>query len=131
MLMEVDGLKNEPTVLVVDDDPEIVDLLEAALQGRGYKVLVAINGGALGVAQEGQPDVILLDILMPGMDGIEVSRRLRANPATAKIPIVVMSAHDRLRSASTSMAVDDRLSKPFELNDLYATVARWVQPAHA
>jgi CheY-like chemotaxis protein len=115
------------TVLVVDDDLEIVDFLEAALQGRGYKVLVAVDGGALDAAQAGQPDLILLDLMMPGMDGIEVSRRLRADPTTAKIPIVVMSANERLRNPSMILAVDGRLPKPFELDDLYATVARWVQ----
>jgi CheY-like chemotaxis protein len=118
-----------PTVLVVDDDPDILDFLEAALQDRGYKVLVAINGGALALAQEGRPDLILLDIMMPGMDGVEVSRRLRADPSTATIPIVVMSAQDRLRSYSTGMSADDRLAKPFELDDLYSMVARWVLPA--
>jgi CheY-like chemotaxis protein len=114
------------TVLVVDDDSDIVNFLEAALQGRGYKVLIAVDGGALDVAQEGQPDVILLDLLMPGMDGVEVSRRLREDPATASIPIVLMSANERIRVPLTALDVDDRLPKPFELDDLYATVARWV-----
>jgi CheY-like chemotaxis protein len=115
------------TVLVVDDDPEIVDFLDAALQGRGYKVLMAIDGGALDVAQTAQPDLILLDLMMPGMDGFEVSRRLRDDPATASIPIVVMSASERIRNPSMILAVDGRLPKPFELDELYATVARWVQ----
>jgi two-component system, OmpR family, alkaline phosphatase synthesis response regulator PhoP len=115
------------TVLVVDDDPEILDFLEVALQERGYKVLVAIDGDALDAAQESQPDLILLDLMMPGMDGIEVSRRLREDPATASIPIVVMSANERLRNPSIALPVDGRLPKPFELDDLYATVAHWVQ----
>jgi CheY-like chemotaxis protein len=118
---------SSPTVLVVDDDPEIVDFLEAALAGRGYNVLVAINGGALDIAQTGQPDLILLDLLMPGMDGVEITRRLREEPSTARIPIVVMSAHERLHFAASAMPVDDRLPKPFELDELYDTVARWVQ----
>jgi CheY-like chemotaxis protein len=115
------------TVLVVDDDPEIIDFLQAALEVRGYRVLSAIDGCALNVAQTDPPDLILLDLLMPGMDGIEVSQRLRAHPSTASIPIVVMSAHERLLSSAPSVAADDRLPKPFELDDLYATVARWVQ----
>jgi CheY-like chemotaxis protein len=88
---------------------------------------MAIDGGALDVAQTAQPDLILLDLMMPGMDGFEVSRRLRDDPATASIPIVVMSASERIRNPSMILAVDGRLPKPFELDELYATVARWVQ----
>ena len=113
------------TVLVVDDDPSIIELVEIALEDQGYVVLSAVNGAALQIARDRQPDVILLDILMPGMDGVEVSKRLRADPATARIPIVAMSAQDRLQLASAQMVVDDRLSKPFEIAGLYTTVARW------
>jgi two-component system, sensor histidine kinase and response regulator len=113
------------TVLVVDDDEAIIEVIRAALEYEGYGVLSAVNGAALQVAHDRQPDLILLDIMMPNMDGVEVSRRLRADPATASIPIVVMSAHSRMRAIGDTMAVDDRLPKPFELGDLYATVARW------
>ncbi len=117
------------TVLVVDDDRAIVELVEIALEDQGYVVLSAVNGAALQIARDQQPDVILLDILMPGMDGVEVCQRLRADPATASIPIVAMSAQDRLHASSSQMAVDDRLSKPFEIAGLYTTVARWTQGA--
>lgn len=71
------------------------------------------------------PDVTLLDINMPGMDGVDVSRRLRADPATAHIPIIVLSAQDRLHGGTAAlMPVDDRLSKLFEVTRWYATVAR-------
>lgn len=113
------------TVLVVDDDPAIIELVEMALEDQGYVVLSAVNGAALQIARDRQPDVILLDILMPGMDGVEVSQRLRADPATAGIPIIAMSAQDRLRANSSLMPVNDRLPKPFELTGLYTTVARW------
>jgi two-component system sensor histidine kinase/response regulator len=116
---------SKATVLVVDDDAAIIDVIRAALEDEGYGVLAAVNGAALQIAHDRRPDLILLDIMMPDMDGVEVSRRLRANPATASIPIVVMSAHSRMRAIGDTMAVDDRLPKPFELGDLYATVARW------
>jgi len=115
------------TVLVVDDDPAIIELVETALEDQGYVVLSAVNGAALQVARDRQPDVILLDILMPGMDGVEVSQRLRADPATASIPIIAMSVQDRLHATFSLMPVDDRLAKPFELTGLYTTVARWAQ----
>ncbi len=113
------------TVLVVDDDPSIVELVVIALEDEGYAVISAVNGAALQIARDRQPDVILLDIMMPGMDGIEVSRRLRADPATANIPIVAMSAMERLHAAAPLMVANDRLPKPFEIAGLYKTVARW------
>src|SRR5579871_3721426 len=76
------------TVLVVDDDPATVSFLEAALSVEGYEVLAALDEAALRVAHEQQPNVILLDLMMPGMDGVEVSQRLRADPVTAHIPII-------------------------------------------
>jgi adenylate cyclase len=115
-----------PRILIVDDNDANRDILQTRLSEHGYELLQAADGEeALAIAKECQPDLILLDIMMPNMDGVEVSRRLRADPATASIPIVVMSAHSRMRAIGDTMAADDRLPKPFELGDLYATVARW------
>lgn len=117
------------TVLVVDDDAAISDFLQAALEFEGYEVLTAVDGVALRLAADEHPAVILLDIQMPVMDGVEVSRRLRADPRTAGIPIIAMSAGERLLHAVSSMQVDDRLAKPFSLAMLYETVARWAASA--
>ncbi len=114
------------TVLVVDDDPSIVEFLIEALEDEEYRVVTSVDGESLQVAHDVRPDVILLDIMMPVMDGVEVSRRLRQDPATARIPIVVMSARERLRETTRVMDVDGRLPKPFDLDFLYATVERWV-----
>lgn len=116
------------TVLVVDDDPTTVEFLTMALEGQGYGVLSEVGDEAIELAREARPDVILLDLMMPRMDGFEVCRRLRGNPATAEIPIILMSAHDRLNSVSDAMAVNDSLPKPFHFGDLFAAVERW---AHA
>ena len=78
-------------VLVVDDDQAFVELLACALQDAGYEVVTASDGAALHVARERQPNVILLDLVMPVIDGVEVSRRLGADPTTAHIPIIAMS----------------------------------------
>lgn len=112
-------------VLIVDDDPGIVHFLREALEDAGYQVLSAVDGEALQLARDARPDVILLDLMMPQMDGLEVSRRLRADPETALIPIIAMSAQDRLRAAGDLLPVDDRLPKPFELDHLYTTVMQW------
>ncbi len=115
------------TILVIDDDPGIVDLVCAALEDVGYGVLAAVGQEALRVARERRPDLVLLDMNMPGLDGAALSRRLRDDPVTAAIPIVVMSAQVGLRAAAALLPGNDWLAKPFELPDLYATVARWAR----
>jgi two-component system cell cycle response regulator len=117
------------TVLVVDDDEDIVAFIVDALTGEGYRVLSAVDGASLQIARDLHPDVILLDIMMPGMDGVEVSHRLRADPQTSGIPIIAMSAGDRLQTTGALMPVDDRLPKPFRLTRLYELVACWAGPA--
>jgi len=116
------------TVLVVDDDPDIIDFLETALEDAGYLVLASVGAESLGVAHELHLDVILLDINM-GMTGVEVSQRLRDNPVIANIPIIVMSAQDRLQATGPLMPVNDRLSKPLDLVRLYDVVAHWTPAA--
>jgi CheY-like chemotaxis protein len=118
---------SQTTVLVVDDDPSIRVVVRLALQRQGYAVVTAVGGAAVPLAAERQPNVILLDIQMPGMDGREVSCRVRADPATAHIPIILMSTRQDLRARSARLPVDDQLPKPFALDELYALVDRWLR----
>jgi CheY-like chemotaxis protein len=111
-------------ILVVDDDPDIVEVLRCLLHDAGYEVATAHDGAALPLVRERQPRVILLDILMPRMDGVEISRRLRADPATAHIPIIALSATPQWLPA---LPVNDRLTKPFRLGHLLAKVRYWVR----
>jgi CheY-like chemotaxis protein len=111
-------------ILVVDDDPDIVEVLRCTLHDAGYEVATADDGAALSLAHQRQPNVILLDILMPSMDGVEVSRRLRADPTTAHIPIIAMSATPQWLPA---LPVNDRLTKTFKLAHLLAKVAYWMR----
>jgi two-component system cell cycle response regulator len=104
-------------VLVVDDVEANVRLLEAKLQFEYYTVMTAFSGEeALGVARERNPDVILLDVMMPGLDGYETCRRLKAHPDTAHIPVIMVTAlderADRLRGLE--VGADDFLSKPID-----------------
>ncbi len=119
------------TILVVDDDPSIVRFLQDALEEEGYDVATPLPVETVDVARAMQPCVILLDLMMPLMDGAEVYRRLRLDPQTATIPVVIMSAQvHRL----ATVEADDTLSKPFDLQDLYAVVERWAakrQATHA
>ena len=111
-------------ILVVDDDPDIVELLCGVVHDAGYEVAIADGDAALSLAQERQPHLILLDMLMPGIDGVEVSQHVQANPATAHIPIIALSATPQWLPA---LPVNDCLTKPFKLGHLLAKVRYWVR----
>jgi CheY-like chemotaxis protein len=111
-------------VLVVDDVARNIRLLEAVLVGAGHTVVAAGSGNeALHSVSAELPDIVLLDIRMPGMDGYEVCRRLRADPATAFLPIVmVTSAEGEERRAALDAGADDFVIKPFDNQELLARV---------
>ena len=120
----------KPLILVVDDDEMHSDLIRAILEAHGYRVTTVRAGETVAEARREQPDLILVDMLMAYMGGGDVCTLLRAEPATARIPIVAMSASARLQ-ADGSLPVDDRLRKPFHMADLLAVVARWADPVAA
>jgi CheY-like chemotaxis protein/class 3 adenylate cyclase len=118
-------VKPPPRILVVDDTPANVRLLEAVLAPRGYEVVVAATGPeALESVAKDPPDLVLLDILMPGMDGYEVCRRLRADPATAHLPVIMITASEsREKVRGLEAGADDFVAKPFDRAELLARVA--------
>ena len=96
--------ENEPIILVVDDTEDNLDLLEFALKRKPVRMIRASSGQeCLVLAEEKRPDIILLDIQMPEMDGFETIKRLRANPGTAKIPVIFLTAQ---RKDADSIATD-------------------------
>ncbi|QKV57324.1 MAG: response regulator transcription factor [Dechloromonas sp.] len=118
-------------VLIVDDVPENLSLLHDALDETGYTVLVATNGeSALQRARQSLPDVILLDALMPGMDGFEVARRLKADFATQHIPIVFMTGLTETEHVVAAFAAGaDYVTKPIRPPEVLARIAAHMQNA--
>ena len=116
----------KPLILIVDDEPFNVDYLEQELEEADHDTSVAVNGQeALAEVQRHAPDLILLDIMMPVMDGFEVLSRLKADPATRDIPVIVISAQNDLRSVvrGIQLGAEDYLPKPFEPTLLHARVS--------
>ncbi|HEY0627092.1 MAG TPA: response regulator [Allosphingosinicella sp.] len=117
-------------VLVCDDDPLLVDLLEYRLRGRGYDVVVARDGGeALARVAEGTPDAVVLDAMMPVVDGYEVLRRLREEPATATIPVIMLTARKQERDivGALELGASDYIVKPFIPEELVARLSRLME----
>ncbi len=113
------------TLLIVDDEPHVCKLLQILLQNQGYQTLTASSGeeALLMVAQQ-PPDLILLDIMMPGMDGFEVAHQLKTNKATSNIPIIMLSAlgEHSARISGLEAGAEDFLSKPVESAELWLKV---------
>lgn len=111
------------TILIVDDEPAGRHTLESILEGQGYILEMAGNGlEALSKASQLLPDVILLDVMMPGMDGFEVCRRIRSDPALAEIPIIMLTALDDKQSLLDGLesGADDYITKPYDRFELRA-----------
>src|SRR5215212_9474989 len=113
-----------PRVLVVDDTPQNIRLLDAVLSPRGYTVIPATSGlEALKIVADSPPDLILLDIQMPVMDGYEVCRRLRDDPASRALPVVMITAAgDQEKLKALEAGADEFISKPFNQAELLARV---------
>ncbi|HEU5424582.1 MAG TPA: response regulator, partial [Nitrolancea sp.] len=108
-------------VLIVDDEAEIRDVLSLLLAGEDIEVLAAEDGWeGLRLARDEQPDLILMDIHMPVLDGVTATALLKRDPRTAHIPVIAMSAGRNLRRQSSGLSADGLLAKPFDLDELLA-----------
>jgi len=113
------------TILVIDDEPDLVELVEFNLKKDGYEVIGARNGqSGLEIAQKHLPDLIVLDLMMPGIDGLEVCRQLRADNRTKQIPMIMLTAKsaEADRVVGLELGADDYVTKPFSPRELVARV---------
>ena len=126
---------SQPSVLVVEDEPAQREVLAYNLEAEGFRVAMAESGDeALVLFEEAAPDIVVLDWMLPGVSGIEICRRLKMNPASRNVPIIMLSARseevDRVRGLETG--ADDYVVKPYSLVELMARVRtqlRRVRPA--
>lgn len=110
------------TLLVIDDDPELVELLRKRLEGAGYRILVALDGETgLHMLRSERPDLVILDIMMPGMDGWEVCKRIRQ---ISTVPILMLTAKVMTTDVihGLELGADDYVTKPFEVDVLMARI---------
>lgn len=117
-------------ILIADDEPNIVLSLEFVLQEAGHEVRVARDGEeALQAMEQAVPDLVLLDVMMPRLNGFELCQRIRANPAWRRVRIVMLSAKGRDVEVMKGLALgaDAYVTKPFALNELLAEVTRQLQ----
>jgi two-component system OmpR family response regulator len=121
----------EARLLVVDDEPNIVELLSASLRFAGFEVVTASNGQqALTMIASYQPDLVVLDVMMPGIDGFEVVRRMRESQQ--RIPVLFLTAKDATDAKITGLTLgaDDYITKPFSLEEAIARIRAVLRRAH-
>ena len=114
-------------LLLVDDVPEVIDLLSVFLRSKGYAVTKASGGEqALALIKKDPPDLVLLDVMMPGMNGYEVCRALRQSPATAELPVILLTSKSQPSDKFWGMEVgaNHYVTKPFELQALAELIHR-------
>lgn len=126
------SLTKNDCILVVDDSPDNVLLVQTILEEEGYEIITADNGiNALKIVEQARPDLVLLDVMMPGMDGYEVTKRIRENKKIPFIPILLITAYDQSSLVrGLDIGADDFIRKPVELDELLARVRSLLRLKH-
>ena len=122
------------TILIIDDEPELIKLLDYNLTKAGYLAVSARDGaGGLDMAKKHRPDLIILDVMMPGMDGWEVCKKLRQDSATAATPLLMLTAkaEETDRVLGLELGADDYVTKPFGVREILARVKALLRRAQA
>jgi DNA-binding response OmpR family regulator len=109
---------------IADDDEAIVDATSMMLEMAGYEVRHTVNGNSVHLDVMNKPDLVLLDIWMSGVDGRDICRRLKGDPATLDIPVLMISAGRDIMKSALESGANDFLAKPFDMDELLAKVAK-------
>ena len=120
---------NKPVVLIVDDEPDVVTMWQRSLLTEGFEVICAYDGiSAVDMAEVDKPDLVLLDIMMPMMNGYDVCRQIKANPATEHIPVLCVTSaqNDEVRANAQAAGAQGLLIKPFATRELVAQINRFL-----
>lgn len=123
------GALNPPLILVVEDDPDILKLMETALGGEGYRVMTAEDGAeALTAARRERPDLIVLDLMLPRMNALEFRAAQRRDATLAGIPIVCLSGLSYAQTVAMELGTEDCLPKPIDVDRLIAVIQKHFPP---
>lgn len=121
-------LMNTPSILIAEDHPDSRDALCALLEAMGYQVHVAADGReAVERAIDVRPDLILMDMMMPNMDGLEATRVLRATPGFGSTPIIALTAMEGARDRALNAGCSDYISKPVDVASFFRRVDEWLE----
>lgn len=114
-------------ILLVDDDSDILEVVKLILEGSGYQVMTSNDGNIIGIIENDMPDLILLDMLLCGEDGRDITRKIRKNGKTKNARIVMMSAYPNANKLALDAGANDFIQKPFQIEHLLAIVARHIR----
>jgi DNA-binding response OmpR family regulator len=115
---ELDRSHDRPTILAVDDEPEVLGFLETFLEGEGFAFVPASSGAeAIELARERRPNLVIVDVMMPGMNGLELCAELRESRATSDVPIILYSAYDMQKHSNTGL-YDRAFVKPADPDEM-------------
>ena len=116
-------------ILVVDDDPDIGIMIKIMLEYQGYSVAVTERAEkAEDMVRTGHFDLLIMDMLLSGMNGIDICARLKKDKSISHIPVIMISAHPNAREISLNAGAEDFVSKPFDMQEMLAKITRFVQP---
>ncbi|HZS76464.1 MAG TPA: response regulator [Ktedonobacteraceae bacterium] len=119
-------MNSSSEVLIVDDDPAIVEALSLMLEDAGYAVRTLREGETFEALQENVPGVLLLDIWLSGRDGSAICSYLKSQPATRHLPIILISANNNIVRIAADVGADDYLAKPFSMKEVVAKVGKYL-----
>jgi CheY-like chemotaxis protein len=120
-------MENKKKILVVDDEPDILDFVQAMLEDAGYEVVTTDKGEYLEKLHNGGlPNLILLDVLLSGKDGREIVKYLKNREETKPIPVIMLSAHPSAEGTAKVAGAEEFLAKPFEMDDLLALIRKYL-----